>query len=163
RQSHRYDEFVRVEIVRRINQFFPNGFGPSPKQEYGMAAGWAMWASLFEPSQENAAHAVWSKIHETMKTHLQWGPNSPDDPLLKAAFSGHSFEPSEDERRFRDAKAFMERTAYGFRPWSDRKSVEKLSRVPLGYGYLYGLYAIDGQVCNGGFIQYYQNTRGTPA
>ena len=164
RDSGRYNDFVRTEAVRRLNEYFPAGFGASKRQTYALAAGWSMWASLFEPSHKNAARQVWDRLKEIMRAHPEWTPQSTDDRLLLAAFEGHSFEPSQQNKRFAEAVEFMEQTTRrGNRRWSELKAIENLAQVPAGYGYLYGLFAIDGEVCNGGFAQFYRNTGGAPA
>src|SRR5690349_2798880 len=60
KESNRYDSFVRVEAVRRLNQYFSGGFGSSEKQSYGLTAGWAMWSSLFNQEVQTRARGVWS-------------------------------------------------------------------------------------------------------
>lgn len=112
--SGRYDDFVRTEAVRRLNEHFPEGFGASAKRDYGLAAGWAIWASLFEPPHKESAHAVWDRLAETMRTHPDWRPKTPDDPLVVAAFSGASFYPSDEQRQFDDAVRFIERAAHQY-------------------------------------------------
>lgn len=134
------------------------------RQRYGDAAGWSFWASLFEPSQEDRARETWERLMHLMKSNPQWCPKSPDDPLVLSAFGTVGFEPSREKLSFDKAVEFMERVARkGNRRWSDSKAVENLSRVKPGYGLLYGLLSLDGQVCNGGFEQFYENTSGVPA
>jgi hypothetical protein len=69
RDSGRFDEFVRDQAVRRLNENFPNGFGNSNKQQYGLAAGWAMWAGLFEPSHQHLAKDTWDRLGKTLREH----------------------------------------------------------------------------------------------
>jgi len=164
RDSGRYEEFVRMQAVRRLSEQFPEGFGASNQQGYGLAAGWAMWSSLFELAQQKSAHAVWDRLAETMRMRPEWRPSTPTDPLIVAAFSDTSFQPSDEQRRFNEAVRVMERLARrGNRRRSYVKAIENLRRASPGYGLLYALHSIDGQVCNGGFIQFYQNTGGAPA
>jgi hypothetical protein len=56
--SRTFDDFVRVEAVRRLNEYFPQGVAASDRQDYGFAAGWAMWASLFGPSAKKSAPSL---------------------------------------------------------------------------------------------------------
>jgi hypothetical protein len=44
----------------------------------------------------------------------------------------------------------------------EARTVKNFQNAAKGYGLLYGLYVVDGQVCNGGFIQLYDNTHGGP-
>jgi hypothetical protein len=48
------------------------------------------------------------------------------------------------------------------RPFTHAKAARNLSKLPRGYGWLYGLNVLHGQVCNGGFEQFYENTSGWP-
>lgn len=161
RDSGRYDEFVRIEAMRRLNEFFPRGFGNSERQQFGLSSGWAMWASLFEPSRKRLARDAWEALTQTLKEHPGWCPSQPDDELLLAAFEGTSFAPSEGATKLAAAVRRMEReAAKGNRPYSDVRAVRNFFRLPPGYGWIYGLYSVDGQVCNGGFLQFYENTGG---
>ena len=164
KESNRYDAFVKVEAVRRLNQYFPGGFGRSGKQDYGLSAGWAMWASLFNHQLKRRARSVWSALEDSMRKHPEWCPTGPDDPLIVAAFRGLSFEPSHDQRRYDAVIARVWEVANrGNRGWSDRMTVENFATASPGLGLLYGVLVVDGQVCNGGFVQFYENTRGLPA
>src|SRR5688572_26103226 len=78
KESNRYDAFVRVEAVRRLNEYFPDGFGCSEKQSFGLSAGWAMWASLFNHESKDRARSVWSALEDSMRRHPEWCPTGPD-------------------------------------------------------------------------------------
>jgi len=163
-ESLRYDEFVRVEAVRWLNVYFPQGVAASNQQDHGFTAGWAMWASLFGPSSQKRARTVWESIEARMRERPSWCPQGPDDPALRAAFGTVSFQPTAAERRFEEALARMERvTRRANKPWSETKAVENLRHAKPGYGLLYGLLSVDSQVSNGGFTQYFQNTGGAAA
>lgn len=164
RVSGRYDEFVRTEAVRRLNEYFPNGFGKSDSQQYELASGWVMWSSLFEPSHEQLARGVWDLLTKTMRENPAWCPSHPDDELLLAAFASRSFVPTEGSKRLAAVLRRMEReAARDNRPYSELRAVANLRGLPDGYGWVYGLYSVDGQVCNGGFEQFYDNTGGAAA
>jgi hypothetical protein len=163
KESNRYDAFVKVEAVRRLNQYFPGGFGCSEKQSYGLSAGWAMWASLFNHQHKDRARSVWSALEDSMRNHPEWCPTGPDDPLIAGAFRDLSFEPSHDQRRYEAIIARVWEVANrGNRRRSARRAVENFATASPGLG-LYGVIVVDGQVCNGGFVQFYENTRGLPA
>jgi hypothetical protein len=163
RQTGRYDQFVRTEAVRRLNEYFSQGFGKSERQQYGLASGWAMWACLFEPLHKRSAREAWDLIESAMRHNPHWCPSSPDDELIVGAFRGRSFAPTGGAEKLAAAVRRMEKEiGRDNTPFRHTKAARNLRRVPRGYGWLYGLYAVDGQVCNGGFVQYYENTGGWP-
>jgi hypothetical protein len=164
RASGRYDEFLRIEAVRLLNEYFPEGFSKSDNQQYGLASSWVMWSGIVEPSHEELARDVWNLVTKTLRENSEWCPQRPDDELLLAAFAGRSFAPTEGSKRLAAALRRMEQeAALGNLPYSDHRAVANLQCLPAGYGWLYGLYSVDGQVCNGGFEQYYDNTGGAAA
>lgn len=156
-----FDLLARTEAVRELNENFPQGFAASNQQDYGLASAWCSWVGIFEPSHREKAKQVWSRIEDTMRANPQWCPQSPDDPLLTAAFSDVCFAPSEGKIRYEATIAYMHQvTGSHNKPWTYEKALANLKRVAPGYGMLSGLFSIDGQVCNGGFSQFYGNTRG---
>lgn len=163
RQTGEYDLFVRTEAVRRLNEYFPEGFRQSQRQQYGLASGWAMWASLFEPLHKRLARETWRSLEDTLRDNPDWRPLSPDDELVLRAFQGRSFAPTDGAKKLAAAVRRMNREAgRNNRPFTHAQATRNLSTMPRGYRWLYGLYAVDGEVCNGGFEQYYGNTGGWP-
>ena len=164
RDSGRYDALVRLEAVRRLNEYFPGGFGSCERPENALASAWAMWAGLCEPSQKQLARDVWHTIERTLAEHPQWCPAHADDELLSAAFEGKSLAPTDGGRRFANVLRTIEQELYRDDcHGSTLRVVENLRNLPPGYGLVFGLMSVDGEVCNGGFMQFYENTGGAPA
>ena len=163
RTSDRYDEFGRSQLVRRLNRVFPNGFAAAD-QAYGIAAGWAMWAGLLEPSHQDEAKEVFDAVVQPCSNIRAGVPGHPNEPRLLGIFEGHSFAPSAGAHQLLDVERRMEEIiAVDNRPFSHSRAVENLRQKPPGYGFIYSLYLVDGQVCNGGFVQFYGNTGGACA
>lgn len=154
RDSGRYDELVRMEAVRRLNERFPRGIRQTQSLQFEAASGWSAWAWLFEPSRRQLARETWYELVEALKGP-DWCPASGDDELVLDVFKGRSFEPSEAARKLAKAVRRMEQLV-------ESRAAANLRSAPRGYGWLYGLYSVDGQVNNGGFLQYYTNCGGTP-
>lgn len=162
RESGRYDEFVRTEAVRKLNEFFPKGFGQSDKQQYGLAAGWAMWVGLIEASHRTSAEEVWKSLSRTLQQFPDWTPRGADDPRVLAAFDGHCFEPTDGAKRLAVVESRLYReVGKDNKPFSHDRVLQNLRGLPPGYGLIYGVNVLDGLVCNGGFIAYYEGTEGT--
>jgi hypothetical protein len=134
-KTGRYDQFVRTEAVRRLNEYFPQGFGKSDKQQFGLASAWAMWSSLFEPMHKRSARAAWDVIKSTMRGYPHWCPSSPEDELIAEAFRGRSFAPTEGAKKLTAAVRRMEREAgRDNRPFTHAKAARNLRHVKRGYG-----------------------------
>jgi hypothetical protein len=156
-----FNEFVQMEAVRRLNEHLPNGLQYAKNPDFGFASGWAMWASLFEASHRNTAMQVWRSLSDTLRNHPEWCPRDMSDPLVQSAFAGCSFQPSEGATKLAAAVRRMEgEMERDNQPYSLARALSNLRRLPPGYGYLHGLYVVDGQVCNGGFLQLYENEYG---
>lgn len=161
RASDRFDRFVGVEAVRLLNEYFPQGFAARSDPQFGLGLVSVLWTGLFEPFHRGMAEQVWNRLSEAMKSHPEWCPQSADDPLLLAAFAGFSFHPTEGMKRLDEVMHRMEaEVARGNRPYSTSRAVQNLRSLPKGYGFVYSLYAVDGEVCNGGFVQLYENGYG---
>ncbi|MFZ5817882.1 MAG: DMP19 family protein [Bacillota bacterium] len=161
RETGRYDQLMRTEAVRNLNQFFPEGYGRSKNQDFGLATAWSMWASLVGAAHKSQARQVWDRLEQTAAQHPDWVPRSPDDPLIAAAFAGSSFEPTAGERRLAEVeRRVWQEAERENHPFSVERALANLGRLPPGYGYIYSLYILDGEVCNGGFRQLYDNGYG---
>ncbi|MGE5549956.1 MAG: DUF4375 domain-containing protein [Bacteroidota bacterium] len=160
----RYDRFVREQLVRQLNYYCPAGLMASThRPEYVQASAWSFWSSLFEPSHKRFAETAFKRTFETMKQLPTWVPRDADDPLLVKAFEGCSFTPTEAARKREAAVERMWKLAMGNnRGLGNELVLKNLRNAPRGYGMIYGLYTVDGEVCNGGFIQLYGNTAGAP-
>lgn len=160
RNSDRYDEFLRAQLVRHLNRQFPNGFAAAD-QAFRTAAAWAMWAGLLEPSHKDEAKEVFVAVVAALRQHPSWCPRHPDDPRLLGIFEGHSFAPSAGAHQLADVERRIEGiVAVDNRPFRHSRAVENLRQEAPGYGFIYSLYLVDGKVCNGGFVQFYGNTGG---
>lgn len=159
--SGTFDEFVKMEAVRRLTEHFPNGLQYAKNPDFGFASGWAMWASLFEASHKKMAMQVWRSLSDTLRNHPEWCPRDSTDLLVQSAFAGCSFQPSEGAKKLAAAVRRMEgEMERDNQPYSLVRALSNLRQLPPGYGYLHGLYVVDGQVCNGGFLQLYENEYG---
>jgi hypothetical protein len=152
-----------MQVGRRLTQYFPHGFAVSEKKEYGLSAAWAMCAGLFDPTHREAARAMWVRLEATLAQHGAWVPTGPDDPLLIEAFAGHSWELTLATTTLSHVNRRVAEIATLHNDDDDyAKAARNFATVAPGYGYVWGLYLVDGQVCNGGFGQLYANTGGAP-
>lgn len=160
----RYDRFVREQLVRLLHYYCPAGLAASKHESnFIRASAWSFWSSLFEPSHRGFAEQAYEKVMEVMRREPGWSPADADDPLLVEAFAGFSFTPTEIARRRKAVeKLTWQIVARDNTRCDEAKALENLRQSPKGYGFVYGLYCVDGEVCNGGFTQLYENTNGSP-
>jgi hypothetical protein len=120
-----------------------------------------MWAGLLEPSHKDEAKEVFDGVIAALQEHPTWCPRDPNDPRVLGIFEGHSFAPSAGAHQLADVeRRIQEIIVVDSQPFSHSRAVENLRREGPGYGFIYSLYLMDGQVCNGGFVQFYGNTGG---
>jgi hypothetical protein len=166
RRDGRYNDFARTEAIRQLNEYFPGGIGQTKSERYAIASGRSFWSGLFEPSKRQLARETWDELVRALKDRPDWCPSSPDDETVLRIFEDRSFAPSEGARRLADVIRRMEEIRMqgmqDSQPFSESRAAKNFGKAPRGYGWLYGLYALDGQVNNGGFLQYYTNTGGVP-
>lgn len=163
-RAGRYDDFVRTEAIRLLNEYFAGGIGGTKSEQYAIATGGTFWSRLFEPSKHQLASETWDELIQALKNRPDWCPTSPDDESVLRVFQGRSFAPSEGARKLAEAVRRMEEERLrGNRLFfSESRAAKNFRKAPRGYGWLYGLYSVDGQVNNGGFLQYYENMGGVP-
>jgi Domain of unknown function (DUF4375) len=158
-----YDRFLRMQVGRRVAEYFPDGFAVSVRKEYGLSAAWAMCAGLFDPTHRGVARAMWMRLEDMLAQHGAWVPTGPDDPLLIDAFAGQSWELTPATTALRRVNRRIEEIATLRNDCYDyAQAARNFATVAPGYGYVWGVYVVDGEVCNGGFAQLYANTGGTP-
>jgi hypothetical protein len=141
RNDGRYDDFIRTEAVRWLNEYFHNGFCQCDKNRLKLPEEWAMWSAVIASSRWQVARETWKVLENTLQNNPGWCPSSPNDPLVVHAFQGKSFAPTEGAEKFAAAVRRMTReVARGNRRFTHARAVRNLSTSPRGYGWLYGLF-----------------------
>ncbi len=102
RQAKQVHRFARATLVRKIHEYFPQGWmradrpspGPSSPNEWCRASVFAEWSTGIGEEHDAATDRVWDSLKKTAP--VGWLPMGPDDPIIIQAFREGQFPEDSD-------------------------------------------------------------------
>lgn len=163
-QTGRFADFARAALVRELAEAFPNGYGQSSRQNYGISSARALWLYIFDADQKVESKEIWERVEDLMRRDPAWTPADKNDPELLRIFAEIDLTRSTSSEAFsrvcETIRGTVERLQSGDGYWE--RAIAALNELPRGHILTQCMIWVNGEVNNGGFDQLYGNFNGLP-